>query len=304
MVAANALGGEMVLWDRTTGEKHLTARGVAYAFAPDSRSLAMTGPDGALTLIDTETGLELWKSDLGPRLRPASFAFSPDGATIIAAWGGVLRFFETASGRERLGSPEVHQGSVSLVRYTPAGDTLLTAGDDGAVRQWDAMTARQLRVIPHGSRVHLLAVSPDGRSLATATLMPVSSVRVWDVETSRLRQEWVKNSTLTGAEALTFSPDGELVLFYSPVQGLQVREVVTGRERTVVQPQFGLAKKPGPASGMIAAIFSPGNQFLAVRTRSTAHVADLATGMVRFSTPSEAMAFSPDGRSLAVATPG
>ena len=70
LMAVNSLDGEVVLWDRATGQKHLTAEGAAIAFAPDSRSLAMTGSDGGtLEVIDTETGSELWKTRtrLGPR---------------------------------------------------------------------------------------------------------------------------------------------------------------------------------------------------------------------------------------------
>ena len=161
----------MDIWDRRAGRKHRTARGFGYEFAPDSRSLAMIGPDKeTLTIIDAESGDELWKAALGPALQVAGLSFSPDGKTIIVGWGNVLRFFEAGSGRERFVSPEAHQGSVSVVRYAPDGDTLFTAGDDGTIRQWDAVSARQVRVIPGTGMVNLLAVSPDGKSLAAAAL--------------------------------------------------------------------------------------------------------------------------------------
>ena len=46
LMAVNSVDGEVVLWDRAPRQRHLTARGEAVAFAPDSRSLAMTGSDG------------------------------------------------------------------------------------------------------------------------------------------------------------------------------------------------------------------------------------------------------------------
>ena len=148
LMAVSMLGGATVLWDRTTGQRHLTAAGAAVAFAPDSRTLAMWGPDdGILDVIDTESGGELWKIALGWGPTGGEAAFSPDGKTIIAERGGALRFFEASGGRERLRNPEAHEGGVNVVRYAPDGRSVFTAGDDGTVRQWDAATARQLKVI-------------------------------------------------------------------------------------------------------------------------------------------------------------
>ena len=216
--------------------------------------------------------------------------------------GGVLRFFEAESGQERLANPEAHEGGVKVVTYTPDGTSVLTAGDDGTVRLWDASNARQLRVFPHSGRVHLLAVSPDGRSLATAALLPDSVVRVWDLATGRQRHQWPGHGDLTGAEALAFSSDGQFLLSYGRDNVLKVRELETGRERPAVQPQFLLARAEGPGSGMLGGAFAPGNRFLAVNTGESAHVADLATGEERFFTPSRKMAFAPDGQSVAVVT--
>jgi RNA polymerase sigma factor (sigma-70 family) len=302
LMAVNAIDGQTVIVNRTTGRRQLTSRGIGYAFAPDGRSLAMTDVSGALQVIDTITGAHTWECDLGYGLGTAGVAFSPDGRAIVTSRGGVLRFFEAQSGQERLANVEAHQGGVKVVAYTPDGAAILTAGDDGTVRLWDARNARQLKVFPHSGRVHLLAVSPDGRSLATAALLPDSSVRVWDLETGRRTHEWPGHGDLTGAEALAFSADGQFVLSYGRDNVLKVREFETGRERPAVQPQFLLVKGEGPDSGMLGGAFAPGNRFLCVNTRESSHVADLATGEERFFTRSSKIAFTPDGQSVAVAT--
>ncbi len=303
-MATNSLDGEVVLWDRTTGQKHLTLLGAAGAFAPNSRSLAMIGPDGGtLEVIDTETGSELWNTRLGWG-QGRGVAYSPDGNTIITDQGGVLRFFEAASGRERLGSPDTHVGGVSTVRYTPDGRLILTAGDDGTVRLWDARSGRQLRVIQEEGRVHVLAVSQDGKRLATGVQIPVEGVSIWDLETGRKRQDWPEHGAIIGALALAFSPDGEALSAYDRDQVLRVFEIATGRQREAKHPQFSLGDDGGFNSWITRGAFSPGNQFLGVSTDRKAYVADLSTGIERFSAPSVAMAFRPDGRSVAIATPG
>ena len=81
-------------------------------------------------------------------------------------------------------------------------------------------------------------------------------------------------------------------------------DVATGLERPAVQPRFELTQQPAPLGLMMEeGAFSPGNRFLAVRVARIVHVADLATGEERFSRPCFAMAFSPDGKNLAIATP-
>jgi RNA polymerase sigma factor (sigma-70 family) len=304
LMAVNSLDGEVVVWDRATGQKRLTVQGAAVAFAPDSRSLAMTGSDGGtLEVIDTETGSELWKARLGWG-QGRGFAFSPDGKLIITDQGGVLRFFEAASGRERLASPDAHEGSVSIVRYTSDGRRVLTASDDGTVRQWDAASGRQLRTIQEDGRVHVLAVSRDGKSLATGVQKPVEGVSIWDLETCRKRQNWPEHGAIVGAEALTFSPEGDALLVFDRDQVLRVFEIATGHERDAEQPVLSLDDNGANNSWITRGEFSPGNRFLAVSTDTTAYVAELSTGAERFSTPSIAMAFSSDGQSVAVATPG
>ena len=304
LMAVNSLDGEVVLWDRATGQKRLTAQGAAVAFAPDSRSLAINGVDGGtLEVIDTETGSELWKARLGWG-QGRGLAFSPDGKTIITDQGGVLRFFEAASGRERLASPEAHAGGVSIVRYTPDGRLVLTAGDDGTIRIWDSATGRQRRIIQEDGSVHVLAVSQDGKILATGVQQPVEGVSVWDLETGRKRQDWPEHGAIVGAEALAFAPDGDALLVFDRDQVLRAFEIATGRQRDAEQPVLSLDDNGANNSWITRGEFSPGNRFLAVSTDTTAYVAELSTGTERFSTPSVAMAFSSDGRSVAVAMPG
>ena len=212
LLAVNTIDGQAVIINRATGRRQLTARGSAYAFAPDGRSLAMSAAGGMLQVIDTTTG----DSRLGVRSR----LWSGDNRRGLLARRrnarhverGVLRFFEAESGQERFANAEAHQGGVKVVTYTPDGGSVLTAGDDGTVRLWDARNARQLRVFPHKGRVYLLALSPDGRSLATAALLPDSVVRVWDLATGRQKHQWPGHGGLTGAEALAFSSDGQVPL--------------------------------------------------------------------------------------------
>ena len=257
-MAVNALGGEAVIWNRATHERHLTAQGVAIAFAPDSRTLATFGSEGtSLELVDPEVGSMIWTVELGGPAGTGAVAFSPDGKAIIAERGGALRFFEADSGRERFASPDAHQGGVSVVRYLPDGRTILTAADDGTVRQWDATTARQLRVYPHDGRVALLSVSADGASLAVAVQGPPASVTVWDLGTGARRRQWHDTDGVSGTQALSFSSEGDTLLAFDQERGLRILDVATGEEREPEQPRFSLDQSgtgnPSVAHGLFSA---------------------------------------------------
>jgi RNA polymerase sigma factor (sigma-70 family) len=303
LLAVPQLGGEIVLRDRTTGVDGLKARGTVIAFAPDSRTIALTGSgDGTLTVLDARTGAERWKSDIGWGSFQAGPAFSPDGQTLIVEIGGVLRLYDADSGRERFGVPEAHQAGVTVVRYAPDGRKLITAGDDGTLREWDAARARQPRVIPLGGPVNLVAISPDGRKLSTGSQLPRASVAVWDLAIGQRVREWSWPDATSSVDALAFSSDGDALLVFGCIGGLKVLEIATGRERPAVQPLLNLAEGPYPGVGLGQAAFSTENRWLAARTATTVHVADLMTGGEQVF-PCNAMAFLPDGKGLAMAIP-
>ncbi len=137
-MAVAQLSGEVVVLDRASGRQCFRISGGSVAFSPDSRTMAVTAPkDGTLALDDTQTGLELWKTQVGWGTSTGQ-RFSPNGKTIITEQGGALRFSDSDSGQERFGSPEAHQAEVTFVQYAPDGRAIFTASDDGTVRAWDA----------------------------------------------------------------------------------------------------------------------------------------------------------------------
>ena len=195
---------------------------------------------------------------------------------------------------------------VNAVRYAPDGRTLVTAGNDGTIRQWDAGSGRQLQVIADAGYDHLVAVSPDGKALASAARdrakPPV--IRVWDLPGGRLRREFSGPAKVAGTKALAFSPDGNLVLAYSSQLGLKIFDIATGDERQATQPHFMLQSEKQADINLASGAFGPGNRYLALCTFAATHVVELASGEERFSCPGYQMtfAFTPGGEGLAVAS--
>jgi WD40 repeat protein len=71
-----------------------------------------------------------------------------------------------------------HRGRVGGLAFSPAGDTLVSAGSDGQMRIWDVNRARTLRtIIGHAGPVNAVGFAPDGERVASAGNDGV--VRIW-----------------------------------------------------------------------------------------------------------------------------
>jgi RNA polymerase sigma factor (sigma-70 family) len=113
-LAIGKLGAESVIWDRQSSLQQHTVRGFALGFSPDGRSLLVARSDeGAISLINAETGDEQWKTVLGSAMQYGGLTFTSDGKTIIVSWDNVVRFIEADTGREKVESNDAHRGAVS-----------------------------------------------------------------------------------------------------------------------------------------------------------------------------------------------
>ena len=149
-----AAGNDIVLWDLATGK-----------LIHDLKRLSDWGVEG--------------------------MAFSPDGRVLATTTGRVLHVWDLATEKLLDIGFVGHEGYVEPVVFLGQGDTVATAGGEGAVRLWNARTGRQERLLSHPGMIRALAVSPDGKLLASSAETILSddsvgnSVRVWDVGTGR-----------------------------------------------------------------------------------------------------------------------
>jgi WD40 repeat protein len=195
-----------------------------------------------------------------------------------------------------------HTGPVRSVSFSPAGDLLASAGDDGTIRLWDAAggTQRTPPLISHSGAVNAVAFSPDGTLLASGGAD--HAIRLWhrDPSTGQWRQlGGPLAQQIDQVLALAFSPDGRLLAASSWDGTIHLWDV---RRRQPLGAHL-------TTSGMSNVAFSPDSRLLAAGSLDDRAVQlwDVASGhplgapLLGHTDTVNSVAFSPDGAILASA---
>lgn len=267
-------------------------------FSPDGRLLASTDQEG-VQLWDMAQARPLTRLQVGDCVQTA---FSQDGTRLLTS--GNDEFYSWPVKRDhaadtlRVGPPQ------NLAAWSPNGAGLFCQSRDGrflaAVHQESHVhvftSGRQapFALKPQNYRMHFIAISPNGRWIATSPWQGSSQVKIWDSRTGKLVQEQ-PTSLFTW---LDFSPDGRWLVGGSNVY--RFWEVGSWRPGPV------LARPPGSATPA-PLDFTRNGRLMAIAASSTlVRLIDTATQheIASLEAPDATVVlwlrFSPDGSKLAV----
>jgi WD40 repeat protein len=294
-------GGGIHVWDAANGKeiprfpKQLQAYSIA--LSPDGKQLAIRvsndkPAEPPIAIHEYATGRLLRR--FGDRETPASLLFSPDGKVLAASdWSRHrdIELWDPAGGR-RLHTLKGHKDHVWCIAFSGDSKTLVSSSDDKTIRFWDVAAGKELQQIKHHQGIKKIALSPDGKLLASIdTIKHVykelgsglwsndNRVRICDaaagkeLRTFALPANELLPDELSGIRHLDFAPDGKTLLTGSMDGILRILDPATGRELR----QFpGFAGSPGPF------VFPPDGKGLAVVDGGTTiRLLDLATGKDR-----------------------
>ena len=285
----------------------------ALAMQPGGRLMASAGWDGTVKLWDTAVADREPAIFRGHTHQLTCVAISPDGRHLATgSWDNTIKIWNLGGGREyRLLDNRLVD--VASVVFDPKGQWLATGGwhvriiekstigtkgiTEGEICVWDMAQAGQAKPrLLHGhtgGRVSHLAVSPDGRWLASADDGKKATILIWDVEQGTVLH------TLDGHQGpihrVAFLPDGRLASAGKD-RAVHLWDVSTEKIQQTFQdhggPVRGLAVSPdgkllasGCADGLV--------RVWSLDTGTLLHTGKGHTDQV------VTLAFSPDGRLLA-----
>jgi WD40 repeat protein len=289
------------LWDPATGALLATYRGhtskvLGVAFSPDGERLVTTSADGTVRQWNAGTGREIEPPYDRHTGEVFTAVYSPDGQWVASAGTDrTIRVWQ-ARGRQDVAILHGHTGAVIRVAFTADGRRLASlsrewikqAGDD-TVRVWEVDLQATLPVLRgHDRYVYPVAFSPDGRWIASGAWD--KTVRLWDAATGEPCATLPHPGYVLD---LAFGPDGQwLVTGSFGDDRLRIWDVATARVRKEIQ---------GPGQDFRFLTVSPdGRRVAATADPAKLRVCDVTSGEQLFSAEGHALAYSPDGRWLAI----
>jgi len=235
--------------------------------------------------------------------------FSPDGKkTVTASYDGTARIWDAETGKE------IHRlkghtswaswwmgetNDINSAAFSADGKKIVTAGDDGTARIWDAETGQQLKKLEqYMDWVLTAAFSPDGKKVVVTG--HDKDALVFDADSGQLIK--ILSGHANGVCSAVFSPDGKTILTGGHDRTVRIWNSDTGDELRQLGEEIDAKSK-----NSYFAAFSPDGKKVVITGDDESLILDAESGavlkiLIGHTNRVCSAAFSRDGKKIVTAS--
>ncbi|OKH12867.1 hypothetical protein NIES592_16755 [Fischerella major NIES-592] len=218
-----------------------------------------------------------------------SFAFSPDGKTIVLSSDNTIKLWDLTTGQviKTLSGNESEKTMV----FSPDGKIIASGGYEKTIKLWDVATGKVVKTLSsQNNSISELIFSPDGKILASRSINNI--IQLWDLTTGKVIKSLSEHTDLINS--IVFSPDGKILASGSSDDTIKLWDVTTGK---------AIKTLTGHVDRVTSVAFSPdGNMIASGSDDKTIKLWDVTTGKAKTLTGNSysvsSVAFSPDGNTI------
>jgi WD40 repeat protein len=225
------------LWNTETGEiEHEfgwpTGWPMCAALAQDGSRVVAGDQNGRVRLWELKEGAQP-RVFTGLATMVTAVAISPDGQRFASggsSYRPAVNLWDTASG-QTLHTFELNAGSVTALDFSPSGNELLVAWEDGYLRIHDVDTGELLReIVTPAGYLNDAKYSPDGGTILIGEGWPYYTARLYDADSGATLRVFAGHRW--SVDAVAFDPTGTQILTGSDAVRLWDITDVAARLRT------------------------------------------------------------------------
>lgn len=218
-MAVNGLDGTVKVWDMPERTSLVTFDAheefiSALAFSSDGTRLATASADSTIKIWDWQERDLLATYDL-QEAYPLALTFAPDDSTLAVSTDNFVAVWDVTESELAFVLQTGESAADEVLAYSPDGEFLAVAGQQGNMRLWNTTTGNLEIELPEigGNRVSA-AFAPDTSLLATTVLN--KDVSLWNLTdiTDKTVGRAPLNVQSTNLFGVEWSTDGYTILFF------------------------------------------------------------------------------------------